>query len=101
MLFRSFLNVDKSEIDKIDMFFYDADHSHEMTSAAVRYFSDKFTDQAILIFDDANFDGVVSGAKEGMKQSGLEVIYEKLLLNEMEDPDQWWNGLYICVIREK
>ena len=97
----NFLNVDKSEIDKIDMFFYDADHSHEMTSAAVRYFSDKFTDQAILIFDDANFDGVVSGAKEGMKQSGLEVIYEKLLLNEMEDPDQWWNGLYICVIREK
>ena len=97
----NFLNVDKSEIDKIDMFFYDADHSHEMTSAAVRYFSDKFTDQAILIFDDANFDGVVSGAKEGMKQSGLEVIYEKLLLNEMEDPDQWWNGLYICLIRKK
>lgn len=96
----NFLNVDKSEIDKVDMFFYDADHSHEMTSAAVRYFSDKFTDQAILIFDDANFDGVVSGAKEGMKQSGLEVIYEKLLLNEMEDPDQWWNGLYICVIRK-
>jgi len=96
----NFLNVDKSEIDKIDMFFYDADHSHEMTSAAVRYFSDRFTDQAILIFDDANFDGVVSGAKEGMKKSGLEVIYEKLLLNEMEDPDQWWNGLYICVIRK-
>jgi hypothetical protein len=96
----NFLNVDKSEIDKIDMFFYDADHSHEMTSAAVRYFSDRFIDQAILIFDDANFDGVVSGAKEGMKKSGLEVIYEKLLLNEMEDPDQWWNGLYICVIRK-
>lgn len=97
----NFLNVDKSEIDYIDMFFYDADHSSGMTSAAVRYFSNKFTDEAILIFDDANFDGVVSGAKEGMKQSGLEVIYEKLILNEMEDPDQWWNGLYICVIRKQ
>lgn len=96
----NFLNVDKTEINNIDMFFYDADHSHEMTSAAVRYFSDKFTNEAILIFDDANFDGVVSGAKEGMKESGLEVIYEKLILNEMEDPNQWWNGLYICVIRK-
>lgn len=96
----NFLKVDKSELDDIDMFFYDADHSHEMTSAAVRYFSDKFTNEAILIFDDANFDGVVSGAKEGMNESGLEIIYEKLILNEMEDPDQWWNGLYICVIRK-
>lgn len=96
----NFLNVDKTEINNIDMFFYDADHSHEMTSAAVRYFSDKFTNEAILIFDDANFDGVVSGAKEGMKESGLDVIYEKLILNEMEDPNQWWNGLYICVIRK-
>ncbi len=96
----NFLNVDRSEIDKVDMFFYDADHSHDMTSAAVKYFSDKFTDQAILIFDDANFDGVVSGAKEGMLQAGLEVIYEKLILNDLEDPDQWWNGMYICVIRK-
>jgi hypothetical protein len=71
-----------------------------MTSAAVRYFSDKFRDESILIFDDANFDGVVSGAKEGIKEAGLEVIYEKLILNEMEDPDQWWNGLYIVIIRK-
>ena len=94
-----FLQVDKKQIDYIDMFFYDAEHSHEMTSAAVRYFSDKFRDESILIFDDANFDGVVSGAKEGIKEAGLEVIYEKLILNEMEDSDQWWNGLYIVIIR--
>jgi sugar phosphate isomerase/epimerase len=95
----NFLNVDKSEIDNIDMFFYDADHSHEMTSAAVRYFSDKFVDESILIFDDANFDGVVSGAKEGIKESGLNIIYEKMMLNNIEDPEQWWNGIYICVVR--
>ena len=96
-----FLQVDKKQIDYIDMFFYDAEHSHEMTSTAVRYFSDKFRDESILIFDDANFDGVVSGAKEGIKEAGLEVIYEKLILNEMEDPDQWWNGLYIVIIRRR
>ena len=81
--------------------FYDADHSHEMTSLAVTYFADKFVDEAILIFDDANFEGVVSGANEGIKESGLEIIYHKLILNEIEDPDQWWNGLYITIVRRK
>ena len=95
----NFLDVDKSQIDSIDMFFYDADHSKEMTCSAVKYYSDKFADEAILIFDDANFDGVVAGAKEGFQEAGLEVIYEKLLLNDLEDGDQWWNGVYIVVVR--
>lgn len=96
-----FQSVDKSEIDYIDMFFYDADHDQTITSLAVTYFADKFLDEAILIFDDANFDGVVTGAKEGIKKSGLDIIYEKLILNDIEDSNQWWNGLYICVIRKK
>lgn len=97
----NFLAVDKTQIGNIDLMFYDADHSHEMTSLAVTYFADKFADEAILIFDDANFDGVVSGANKGIKESGLEIIYNKLILNEMEDPDQWWNGLYITIVRRK
>ena len=96
-----FLNVDKSQIDYVDFMFYDADHSREMTSLSVTYFADKFKDESILIFDDANFDGVVSGAKEGIEESGLEIMYEKLILNEIEDPDQWWNGLYIVIVRRK
>lgn len=97
----NFLAVDKTQIGNIDLMFYDADHSHEMTSLAVTYFADKFVDEAILIFDDANFEGVVSGANEGIKESGLEIIYHKLILNEIEDPDQWWNGLYITIVRRK
>ena len=97
----NFLNVDKSQIDYIDFMFYDADHSHHMTSSAVRYFADKIIDEAILVFDDANFEGVVSGAHEGIKESGFEIIYEKMILNEIEDPDQWWNGLLVTIVRRK
>ena len=96
----NFIAVDKSQIDEIDFMFYDADHSHKMTSLAVTYFSEKFKDQAILVFDDANFDGVVNGAKEGIYKSGLEIIYEKVMLNEIEDASQWWNGLYITIVRK-
>jgi hypothetical protein len=94
----NFLQVDKSKIDYIDMFFYDADHTYDMTKMAVNYFSDKFKNESILIFDDANFDGVVSGAKDGIRESGLNIIYEKIILNELEDSDQWWNGLFICLV---
>ena len=95
----NFLNVDTAQIECIDFMFYDADHSHEMTSLAVTYFADKFKDETILVFDDANFDGVVSGAKEGIAKAKLEIIYEKIILNEIEDPTQWWNGLYVVVIK--
>ena len=96
-----FRQVDLTQIDYIDFMFYDAEHSHNLTSNAVTYFADKFADEAILVFDDANFEGVVSGANEGLEKSGLEIAYSKILMNDIEDPTQWWNGLYIVVVKRK
>lgn len=95
----NFLNVNKDEIDNIDFMFYDADHSFDMTAASVEYFADKFQDDAVLIFDDANFEGVVEGARHGINKAGLNMVYEKVILNNEEDPSMWWNGLYIVIIR--
>jgi len=94
-----FLSVDKKDINDIDFFFYDADHSEEMNYQAIKYFSDKISDEAILLFDDANWDGVVNGAKRGISNSGFEIIYEKILLNEEESGEMWWNGFYLAVVR--
>ena len=55
-------------------------------------------DNAILVFDDANFEGVVAGAKEGIDRAGFDIIYEKLILNDIESPEEWWNGIYITVV---
>jgi hypothetical protein len=33
--------------------------------------------------------------------SGLKVHFEKLMLNEEEDPNGWWNGVYIVVISKR
>lgn len=96
-----FLNVEKSNIEDIDLFFYDADHSKEMNYQAVKYFSDKIMDEAILMFDDANWDGVVDGAKQGIIDSGFEILYEKILLNEEESIDMWWNGFYLTIVKRK
>lgn len=92
------LNVDLDDISYIDFLFYDANHSFDMTSNAVVYFADKLKNESILVFDDANFDGVVEGARDGMRKAGINIAYEKIILNDIEDVDQWWNGVYIVVI---
>jgi hypothetical protein len=97
----NFINVNKTEIANVDLFFYDGDHSEIATRAAVKYFAECFADTAILIFDDANWSGVVSGAMSGINDTNFDVLYEKKVLNSEEDLEQWWNGLFILVVKRK
>jgi len=91
--------VDISLIKDIDVFFYDGPHDFYSTSKAVEYYSKIFSKECILIFDDANFEGVVTGAKDGIKKSKLKVKYERILLTEVsEDKDDLWNGIFIVLI---
>ena len=82
------------------MWFYDGPHDPLSTANAVEYYSDCLAQEAVLIFDDANWEGVVDGAREGIQRIGAEIAYEKMLLNEEEDPEGWWNGLYVVVIQK-
>jgi hypothetical protein len=81
--------------------FYDADHDAKSNIDALLYFKDKFVDESIIIFDDANFDGVVDSARKGAELAGLNIVYDKIILNDVEDPEQWWNGLYVMVIKKE
>jgi predicted O-methyltransferase YrrM len=95
------LTVNKSTINPVEVFFYDGPHDPENTAKAVMYYADVLADEAIIIFDDANFDGVVAGAEQGILAAELELIYNKILLNSVESTDQWWNGVYVTVVRKK
>ena len=94
-------SVDTSKINNIDLFFHDGPHDQESVSSSVRYYKDCFADVCILVFDDANWEGVVSGANEGINESGLTVMYDKKMLNSVENFNQWWNGLYIVVVKKE
>lgn len=87
-------------IGEIEMFFYDGPHDKESTERAVKYYWPTLKDEAILIFDDANWVGVVEGARAGINACGGFVPYEKMLLNSEENSREWWNGLYVLVIRK-
>jgi hypothetical protein len=53
-----------------------------------------------LILDDANFEGVVSSANQFILDNNFKVLFERKLLNKVEDPSMWWNGLYILVLQK-
>ncbi len=93
------LTVDTSKFKgKINMWFYDGPHDIESTKKAVEHYGECFADECLLVFDDANWDGVVEGARQGINSINRLVSYEKILLNEQEDASAWWNGLYIVVL---
>lgn len=95
-----FLSIDTSGIKNIDLMFYDGPHDAESTRQAVKYYKDCLSDVAILIFDDANWHGVVAGADAGIREANLTPMYSKLILNNVEDKTMWWNGLYILVVKK-
>lgn len=85
---------------QIKMMFYDGPHDEHSTSKAIEYYFDSLADEAIVVFDDANWRGVVDGARAGFNKVGAKIVYEKLLLNSEENPNEWWNGLYITVVKK-
>jgi len=92
--------VDKEELKDIDLFFYDGPHDAFSTARATQHFASTFANEAVLVFDDANFDGVVDGARKGLELAKLNIVFEKILLNSLESSEDWWNGLYILVVRK-
>ncbi len=96
-----FQSVDLANLKDVDLFFYDGDHSYGSVKRSIEYFSSVFAETCLMIFDDANWQGVVDGAEAGIESTGLVKLYEKKMLNGIEDNDQWWNGLYIVLVRKK
>lgn len=87
--------------NSIKMFFYDGPHDKETTSKAVMHYWPAFAEEAILVFDDANWNGVVDGAREGINAAGGLAVFDKMILNSEENPQAWWNGVYVVVVRKQ
>lgn len=94
-------SIDVNNIRDVDMFFYDGPHDHNSVREVIKYYNSTFKDTCVLIFDDANWKGVVEGAEEGIQQSGLQIIYSKKMLNAKESKGLWWNGLFIVVAQRE
>ena len=82
----------------VNIIFYDGDNSeHKMREFFINmldFTEDVFT----LVIDDANIQKNVAITKRFIDAMGLKILYERELLNDLEDPEMWWNGLYVVVL---
>ena len=91
------LNKDNFQ-HKVNIIFYDGDND---PTVMWRFFNtiDAYTDDVFtLIIDDANSELNVKTTTEFVNQTGWNVLYERELLNNQEDENMWWNGLYVLVL---
>lgn len=107
----AFYNQNSFSVDKknlklsgpVNIYFYDGDHSAQSQKAAFTYFNDILADTFIAIVDDFNWSAVQKGTKDAFEELNYQVLYEIFLpavYKDSGDLQNWWNGLYVGVIKK-
>lgn len=94
--------IDKSILfnGPVDIYFYDGEHTEEAQEKAFTYYDSILAPSFIALVDDWNFPSVPVGTKAAFEKLGYTILFERVLpARYNQDVDQWWNGLYIAVIR--
>jgi predicted O-methyltransferase YrrM len=95
------LMVNREEITDVDFLFYDGPHDIGSTIKALKYYAPCLSNEAFILVDDANWEGVVQGVDEAIRAMNVDVLYSKVVLNDQEDINAWWNGFYLLVVKKK
>jgi len=86
----------------INLYFYDGNHTELSQEKAFTYYDPIFDDLLIAVVDDWNFAGVSEGTRRAFSSLNYEILFEVILPSFcINDKDNWWNGLYVSVIRKK
>ncbi len=95
------INPKKAICSPINIYFYDGNHSEESQMKALTYYDTVLDDAFILLVDDWNWQEVKDGTYNAIKILNYDVIYQRELpSNGNGDIHNWWNGLYIAVIKK-
>lgn len=94
--------IDRSTLfnQPIDVYFYDGHHSQEAQEKAFTYYDPLFAPVFIAIVDDWNCVEAQIGTRKAFEKLGYTILFERILPARYNgDTDQWWNGLYVAVVR--
>ena len=98
------LNGDSSKLGKkdfkhdVNIIFYDGDNSEKKMLEFFRNMLEYTAKVFTLVIDDANIEENVKITKTWVEEHGIKIMYERELLNDQEDANMWWNGLYVLVL---
>lgn len=98
---RDCFQVDPKEIGhKIQVFYYDGHHDYQFQRDALSHFLDAMDDVFLYLVDDAQWQSVSAGARDGMKllEGKVKIEREWMLSDGKPDSPIWHNGvlLFLC-----
>ena len=102
------LNLSKVK-HKINVFFYDGDHSKDSQERYLKHFNSILDDEIILIVDDYFNTGLDFSMKDSTKhcieKSSFEIVCEYELQNKPRTPSRvdntWHEGFYLAHLKRK
>lgn len=99
---RNCWNIETSSIGRFNIYMYDGDHSEQSQyDALVRYYQ-ALDDEFIFLVDDWNFNDVKVGTLRAMVDLKLNILFEKQINTESDDPNNdWHNGIGIFVLEKE
>jgi hypothetical protein len=90
------LDLNKFE-HKINILFYDGDHSYESQRRVLKFFDKILDNEIILIVDDCAEEHIQKATEIGIQESNFKIISDYKLL----DNKKWHNGLYVAHLKRK
>lgn len=85
----------------IDLYLFDADHGEDSQCRALTHFLTVMADEFIFCVDDYDWADVKNGTERGIKETGVEVLFEKIWKGNDHDNETWWNGYAIFLLKKK
>ena len=95
-------NIDFKDVQQpIDLYLFDGPHGEEDQAKAITYYLPVLADTFIFCCDDYGWDDVRKGTQRGIKEAGLEVLFERELVTEEEYLNtSWWTGFYVALLKK-
>jgi len=82
----------------IGVYFYDGDHSYAATRYHIVAARPVLSRRSVLVVDDWNDPEIQRGTRDGLREAGLRVLWQRDLAGQNGRSDQWWNGLSVRFI---
>jgi hypothetical protein len=96
------VEYDKKNIQDVNVYFYDGDHTEEDQRKALTYYLDNLAKYFIFIVDDWNHEPAKNGTKKGIEETKIKVHKEwELTAHGNGDINGWWNGWYVAVMEKE
>ena len=101
---------DFSALPKIDIYFYDGEHSFESQRKAFTHFEPVFADCFIAVVDDWEQRQVRRGTRAAFEEMGYDVLSSRSIIpgqrpekaNRVNNPTaDWWCGTYVAVLKKR